>query len=187
MSILTKLFGPAKAPAPTVDTDTDVVRAIILRCPGLEKLTLVKMLYLVQVLHLGRYGERLFPDWFQATTIGPYNADLAYICRYRLNRARYDAAHMPEPCLSPRVRELVEGICDELGGGPAARLQTLTSLEGGAWHRLWRPDPRLLLPISDPRSRIRHRRPTDTGPVIDIEHMMFDYAVMTDGGEQKAA
>lgn len=187
MGLLTMLFGPAKPAAPTIDTDADVARAIILRCPGLHKLTLVKMLYVVQVVHLGRHGERLLPNWFKATTIGPYDADLAQVCRYRLNRARYDARHLPAPRLSPRVRELVDGICDELGAEPGARLQTLTSLEGGAWHRLWKPDPRLLLPISDPRSRIRHRISTDTGPVIDIEHMLLDYAVMTDGAETKAA
>jgi len=179
MNILTLLFGEPSRSRTTIDTDTDIVRAIILRRPDLTQLDVLRTVYLVQVMHVGRHAERILPDWFEATLLGPYNIDLARICRSRLVRRRRDAARLPGPTLSPRVLTIVEELCASLGDAPGARLHKLTSMDGGAWYRLWEPDPRSLLPMSDPRSRTRHGRPSDRGPVIGFSHMIDDYRVIT--------
>jgi uncharacterized phage-associated protein len=192
MSILSFLFGTApsssttRAPAP-VDTTTDVVRAIILRLPGADRLSVLKLTYLVQVVHLGRHGTRLIPTWFKATALGVYDEDLSRTCRYRISRARYDREHLPAPSLSPAATAIVDEVCEAFGEARPGSLVAVTTMPGGAWHSLWQPDAHTTMSISDPRRFRAHRTPCDQGPVIDMSHMLQDYRLLTTQNERSEA
>lgn len=192
MSILSLLLGrPRKGAAhdaaPAVDTASDVIRAILLRIPDADRLRLVKTAYLVQVMHLGRHGQRVFPDWFHATAMGIYDKDLSRECRYRISRRHRDRTDGVGPSLSPNVSAIVDEICEELKDRPMGTMTAITQMEGGAWRRLWQPDPRDSLPISDPMRFRGRRTPSDEGPVIDIEHMLCDYRLLTSPKDEAIA
>jgi len=178
MNLITAIFGPAPTTATTTDTSADVIRAVIDRMPGIERLSLVRMVYLVQVVHLGRHGQRLLPHWFKATALGVYDEDLSRECRYRISRRSYDRTHAAPYGLSPLAEAVVDEVCEAFRSASPGQLGATTQRPGGAWSKLWEPDPCSSLPISDPRRFRARRKPVDQGPGIDIEHMMLDYDLL---------
>lgn len=119
--------------------------------------------------------------------MGVYDKDLSRECRYRISRRDRDRTDGIGPSLTPDVSVIIDEICEELKDRPVGTMTAITQMEGGAWHRLWQPDPRGSLPISDPM-RLRSRRtPSDEGPGIDIEDMLCDYRLLTTTKNEAAA
>lgn len=197
MSVLSTILGRdrhrttamSKPPETTkpVDTVRDVIRGILVRLPSIDRISLVKATYLMQVVHLGRHGQRLIPDWFKATTMGVYDKDVSQDCRYLIGRRRYDRKHGIEPSLSPQAAEIIDEVCSFFAGSGGGAFVRATQIRGGAWHTLWEPDPASLMSISDPRRFTAYRRPADQGPVIGIEHMLLDYRLLTAADEPAPA
>jgi hypothetical protein len=197
MSVLSTILGRnrhqttamPKPPETTkrVDTVRDVIRGILVRLPSIDRISLVKATYLVQVVHLGRHGQRLIPDWFKATTMGVYDKDVSQDCRYLINRRKYDRKYGIEPSLSPQAAAIIDEVCSFFAGSSCGAFVSATQIRGGAWQTLWQPDPADLMPISDPRRFKAYRRPTDQGPVIGIEHMLLDYRILTGTEEPSPA
>lgn len=197
MSVLSTILGrmsretaPASKPperTKPVDTTRDVIRGILIHLPSIDRISLVKATYLVQVVHLGRHGRRLMPDWFKATTLGVYDKDISQDCRYLIGRRKYDRKYGIEPSLSPQATAIIAEVCTFFAGAPWGSFVRATQLVGGAWHTLWEPDPASLMSISDPRRFTAYRRPTDQGPVIGIEHMLVDYRLLTGATEPAPA
>lgn len=197
MSVLSTILGrmsreAVPAPKPPertrrVDTVRDVIRGILIRLPSIDRISLVKATYLVQVVHLGRHGQRLIPDWFKATTMGVYDKDISQDCRYLIGRRKYDRKYGIEPSLSPQAIAIIDEVCSFFAGSSCGSFLRATQIKGGAWHTLWEPDPADRMSISDPRRFTAHRRPTDRGPVIGIEHMLLDYRLLTGADEPAPA
>jgi hypothetical protein len=197
MSVLSTILGrmsreaaPASKPperTKRVDTVRDVIRGILIRLPAIDRISLMKATYLVQVIHLGRHGQRLVPDWFKATTLGVYDRQISQDCRYLIGRRKYDRKYGIEPSLSPQATAIIDEVCSFFTGSCGGAFVRATQIEGGAWHTLWEPDPANTMSISDPRRHRAHRRPTDQGPVIGIEHMLLDYRLLTGAHEPAPA
>ena len=155
-----------------------IVQAIVDRLPGVTSLDVVKAAYIVQILHVGRHGQRAMPDWFKATLMGPYDDHVHAIAKRAVKRR--DRGAKPEVVGLPETATLaiVDEVCRTFRESSGAAFTHLTSLPGGAWERLWKPDPALSMPISDPR-RIRSRLNAYDGAIIDHASMIDDYRLMT--------
>lgn len=186
MNILSFLFGPDPyKPATTVvvpthvDGATDVIRAILALMPEVGRMSLLKLTYLVQVVHVGRHGSRLFPETFKATAMGPYDRHLSQACRLAISRRESGRAYRSAPSLSPRATSVVNHVCDLFHGARDGVVTAATSMEGGAWWQLWRPSAETTMSISNPRRHTVHRTPSDQGPVIGFAQMVDDYRILT--------
>lgn len=170
--------SPDRPAAPAArDTSADVIRAILKRLPDIDPTALVKAVYVVQVVHLGRHGRVLLPISFKAATLGVHHVGLASECRWRVGRRAQDRAGPPS--LSPGAAAAVREVCDAFEGAPVGAFVAATQRPGGAWHSLWSPDPTMRMSISDPRRHAAYPRPVEQGPVIDEERMLLDYRLLT--------
>ncbi|HET7462807.1 MAG TPA: type II toxin-antitoxin system antitoxin SocA domain-containing protein [Longimicrobium sp.] len=68
-------------------------------------------MYYAQAWHLGRYGERLFPEKFQAWSTGPVIPALYW--KYKPWGIRHIAGDREPPALYGRVARLLNDVADE--------------------------------------------------------------------------
>jgi uncharacterized phage-associated protein len=76
-----------------------------------NNLKLNKLLYYAQAWHLGRYGEPLFPERFQAWSTGPVIPALYW--KYKPWSIRHIGRHAAPPVFDDRTARLLREIADE--------------------------------------------------------------------------
>ena len=177
MSIMSRLFS-SRPVAP--DPMNEVARAVLARRPETGRIALVKLVHLVQVIRYGRTAQRAFPDWFRATSMGPYNEDLSRAARSLIwqmhNGSRWTTL---TPSLDADTIAAVDEVCAAFRDASDADIGATTSQPGSAWHALWEPDPYASKPISDPdRWKQRRRRPEE-GPIIGFAEMIDEFRTLT--------
>ena len=123
----------------------------------LTNLQLQKMLYLAQMMYLGRHGERLLNGTFEAWDYGPvlppvYAEAKAFGSRpitYLLSPGR-----VPEGARA----DMLDEAYDQLRSVPAGQLVNITHWKEGAWAKHYVPHRRgVIIPDSDIRDEFRRR------------------------------
>lgn len=117
----------------------------------ITNLSLQKLLYLSHMVHLGRHGEPLATNVFQAWDYGPVEPEL-----YHKLKA-YGSSHIPVSVLPGQVyaedcaeRSSIEEVVGELRGASPRRLVSITHWKDGAWARNYQPGIRgVEIPNSD--------------------------------------
>jgi hypothetical protein len=182
MGILARLLSSTP---PRRDLMGEVARAVLARRPRTSRITLVKLVHLVQVVRYGRTGQRAFPEWFEATAMGPYNADLSRTARSLIWEMEHGSRWTTlTPSLGAETIAAVDEVCRAFRDASDADVNAAVSRPGGAWHQLWRPDPFMELPISDPLRWKRRRRRADEGPTIGFDEMADEYRLFAQTGSE---
>jgi hypothetical protein len=159
------LAGLMSMPQPVPDRLLAVGAIVHARFPefhGFKRTSLQHLTYLIQVRHMQETGQRLFPDFFEATAMGPGIPRLdASLRRKRPSGAR----EVHRNSLSEEEIAFVESACDELSGITGAELVATTSRRGGGWARNF----------GNWNERIDAGFRCDRGNVIGIEDMRAEY------------
>ena len=117
---------------------------------GVTNLALQKILYLAQMVHLGRTGERLVDGEFEAWDYGPVNPDL-----YRTVRIFGDKPIQNVFFGAPRIfgtpeEETLREACEHLLGKSPSELVAMTHQQNGAWAKNYVPGVRsIVIPDTD--------------------------------------
>lgn len=126
-------------------------------------LKLQKILYLAQMVHLGRYEQRLIDETFEAWDYGPVSSKLYHRAKVFGSGPVGNLFHGSGPILDKRADDLIVEACKNLLPKSPSELVAMTHDPNGAWARNYRPD-RLAIPISDNdiideyRSRVNAKR-----------------------------
>lgn len=115
----------------------------------LTGLGMQRILYLAHMVHLGRHGQPLIDDWFQASCYGPIAAPLHQRTRmFGGYRPVCNVFHGAGDIQDPVKGQLLDRAARTLGRLRAGRLVAWTQCEDGAWAAHYRPSTRSPL-ISD--------------------------------------
>ena len=97
----------------TADAVADYLLALAdERGDEVNNLKLNKLLYYAQAWHLGRYGEPLFPEKFQAWSTGPIIPALYW--KYKPWSIRHIAEHGDPPVFSDAVTRLLAEVAEDV-------------------------------------------------------------------------
>ena len=132
----------------------------IAECSGWKatNLTIQKILYLSQVVHLGRTGQLLADTEFEAWDYGPVSPQL-----YRQLRG-FGSRPIPESVLwqgedisgTPEAETLREA-CEHLGDKSGGELIRNTHWSGGAWAKRYVPGANVRISAEDMLDEYRNR------------------------------
>ena len=117
---------------------------------SLTNLKLQKLLYIAHMIWLGRTGQPLIREGFEAWDYGP-------VCPVVYHRAKCFGARRIEnvfhsvPDLDDdQVEELLKDVVDKLGDASPGKLVAITHWERGAWAKHYRPGIKgIKIPESD--------------------------------------
>lgn len=105
----------------------------------LTNLQLQKMLYLAQMMHLGRHGDRLFNGNFEAWDFGPVQP-MVYRQVKMFGKEPITGGFFGVGSVNDDGRrELIDEACDALAKLSAARLVSITHWKEGAWAKAYVP------------------------------------------------
>jgi uncharacterized phage-associated protein len=129
----------------SVDKPINVISAAKRLCERsgwtLTNLQLQKILYLAQMLHLGKHGSRLINGEFEAWAYGP-------VLPVLYSQAKiYGGGPIREVfgggvVFDPERGKMLDDAYDQLGKLSAGRLVSLTHWKDGAWAKYYQPDVR---------------------------------------------
>jgi uncharacterized phage-associated protein len=111
-------------------------------------LKLQKILYLAQMVHLGRYSRRLLDETFEAWDYGPVSSRLYHKAKVFGAGAVGNLFHGSGPILDKQSDDLLVEACTNLLRKSPGELVAMTHDPKGAWAKNYRPD-RLGIPIPD--------------------------------------
>ena len=125
----------------------------------ITNLSLQKLLFLSHMIHLGRRGQRLASNTFQAWDYGPVEPEL-----YHKLKAYGSSAipvgilpSAPYPAEAPEYESIAE-VVNSLRGASARKLVSITHWNDGAWARNYQPGVRgLKIPDADILSEFNAR------------------------------
>lgn len=125
-------------------------------------LALQKLLYMAQMVHLGRTGRRLVEAEFQAWDYGPVEPHLYRQVRIFGNRPIQDVFFGATP-LTQNTSEasILEEACEHLISKSPGELVAMTHWQNGAWARHYVPGSRSI-PIPDTDIIAEYRARTGT-------------------------
>lgn len=117
---------------------------------SVTNLALQKILYMAQMVHLGRTGHRLVDAEFQAWDYGPVEPNLYRQVRIFGNKPIQDVFFWaPSIDLAPEKATLDEA-CDYLIAKSPGELVAMTHWQNGAWARHYVPGARsIVIPDAD--------------------------------------
>jgi len=156
-AILTFVYGPIEPPEP--DPLFTVARTILTELPHLRGRdhmhTVMGLTYLCAMMHLGRTGETLFPDRFEATAFGPVIPRLHADLRRHVPRCLSDTHDRP---LGAGGAGTVRELCRDAGDLTRTQQIAIMQRSDSGWG-----------------STYRHLGSTDRGPVMRREALLADY------------
>ena len=104
---------------------------------------LQKLMYLAQLIHLGKHDVRLFDGQFQAWVYGPVLPELyRQLRRFGARAIPSDEDVFPEATTIPegaKERDLLDAVCDTFLPLSAADLVRVTHWHKGAWAKRYKP------------------------------------------------
>lgn len=115
---------------------------------GVTNLKLQKILYLAQMVHLGRYGRRLVDETFEAWDYGPVSSKLYHRAKVFGSGPVGNLFHGSGPIADRQSEELLVEACTNLLGKSPSELVAMTHAPNGAWAKNYQPDL-LGIPIPD--------------------------------------
>jgi uncharacterized phage-associated protein len=123
-------------------------------------LQLQKILYIAQMIHLGRFGRRLTDGVFEAWDYGPVEPTVYQKVRMfgsgPIQDVFFDARRFKE---DDERREVLKAVCDDLLDKPASTLVEITHWKHGAWAKHYVPGTRgIIIPDDDMRAEYFDRR-----------------------------
>jgi uncharacterized phage-associated protein len=129
MKILQWLFGPASAP--TQDPLLGAAQIIRDTLGETKKtpLDIQRLVYLAQLHHLGKTGDPIFPDLFQATVLGPIVPRLMPL----LKRKSGISHPIHQSAVSSNSRDLIETVTREYRDFTPGMLVAVTHGHLSAW------------------------------------------------------
>lgn len=165
--LIATLTAGSRIPRPSFEPDallavTGIIRRRLPRHRGMQRLSVMRLVYLAQLLHVARTGRGLFDDDILATTYGPLNGRVMKdICRD--NPRSDDPRHLE--ALTTEQRNLVEEVCKHYATTTGGELMGICESPQGAWHRLYG--------TSADRSLLRFG--TEEGPIITMRDMAREW------------
>lgn len=122
---------------------------------------LQKILYVAQMIHLGRTGERLINTSFEAWEYGPVSPELYRKVRAFGDKPVQDIFHSARPLSEENTAALNEA-CDHLLSKRPGELVAFTHWQRGAWAKNYIPGARgIPIPDADIISEYRARTGTN--------------------------
>ena len=117
---------------------------------ALTNLQLQKMLYLAQMMHLGKIGEPLFHGEFEAWDYGPVQPHVySYAKIFGRDPVESSFGGAPDIKNSERAT-MLDDATDQLSKLPSSRLVAITHWKDGAWARNYVPGVRgIVIPDAD--------------------------------------
>lgn len=104
---------------------------------ALTHLQLQKLLYLAHMVHLGRTGEPLVDEAFEAWTYGPVVRSLYFQLKVFRDRPIQNVFYeIPSECDKEEI-EFITNKYPELASKSAWDLVVMTHLKGGAWEQFF--------------------------------------------------
>lgn len=154
--VLAFLLGPPEQPAADpMMAAAGVVRRRYAHLERARRGDLMRLVYLASMLHVGRHGTTIFPDVFEATTMGPSVPRMMDDLRRHVPRC-LNPVH--DRALPQSALECLDEVCDLFADMGFGATVAATHREGGAWAARYRP-------YGD----------VDRGPVIRTEDMAMEY------------
>lgn len=134
LRFITSIFG--KPTAPTPDPLLGAV-LVLRRALEAEKkpLHIQRLLYIAQVEHIGRYAVPIFPDIFNASSLGPIVPRLMPLLKRR--KAISDPIH--ETVLTATMIQILNAVAADFGNATAGQLVAVTHDDIGAWANYYTP------------------------------------------------
>ena len=115
---------------------------------GVTNLALQKILYMAQMVHLGRTGQRLVDAEFQAWDYGPVEPGLYRQVRNFGNKPIQDVFFWAPPIGGTQEAATLDEACNFLIQKSPGELVAMTHWQNGAWARHYVPGSRGI-PIPD--------------------------------------
>lgn len=97
-----------------------------------SNLRLQKLIYIAQMIHVGRYKEPLIEKDFQAWMYGPVIPSLYHKLKGYGSDPVGDRFYETTP-LTAQEEDTINFVCDRLKGATGSRLVAITHRDGGAW------------------------------------------------------
>src|SRR3546814_4301206 len=134
LRIFKSIFG-----SPAAITPDPLLGAVLVvrRALGVEKkpLDMQRLLYIAQVEHIGQFAAPIFPDIFNATSLGPIIPRLMPL----LKRKKAIADPIHETILSQPMMMTLNRIAGEYGHLTSAQFVAVTHDDIGAWANYYTP------------------------------------------------
>ena len=134
LRIFKSIFGGPVAPAP----DPLLGAVLVLRrALGVERkpLDIQRFLYIAQVEHIGRFAAPIFPDIFNASSLGPIIPRLVPLLKRK--KAITDPVH--ETLISPTMLTILNCVAADFGNATSGQLVAITHDDIGAWANYYTP------------------------------------------------
>jgi uncharacterized phage-associated protein len=113
-------------------------------------LALQKILYLAQMVHLGRTGERLIEGEFEAWDYGPVTPDLYRTVRMFGDKPIQNVFFGAPRIFGTREEETLRDACEHLLTKSPSELVAMTHRQNGAWAKNYVPGIRsIVIPDAD--------------------------------------
>ena len=173
MSVFSLLFGRKNAP---YDPERAIAHAILVHRPGAHHLDVLRIAYLAQIEHAGRFGSRIVPTPFMASSMGPMNQGILKKAKtLRTIAKRNPGLLSQENGLPSGAEATVRSICRQTADMTSAQLVSLIHNREGCWAKFYHPDPYSTLSASDPRRATMKPRDVYDGHVIPLDAMIDEY------------
>lgn len=174
MGILSLLFGGK--PSQDLTAEHAIALEILSRRPEASALDVLRIAHIAQVEHAGRFGSRIVPTPFLASSMGPMNQ----LVLAKAKRLKTIAKRRPDVLdehsrLPPEAARTVRTICKLTAHMTSAQLVAHTHRPDGSWSRCFHPCPHSMLSISDPRRHTMKPRDVYAGHVISLAAMIDEY------------
>ncbi|RUM95932.1 DUF4065 domain-containing protein [Pseudaminobacter arsenicus] len=140
--------------------DVESAARFIAECTGWKatNLTIQKILYLSQVVHLGRTGERLVDTDFEAWDYGPVAPELYRQLKGFGSKPIPEAVFWQARNISAKpAAETLREACQHLGKKSGGDLIKNTHWSGGAWAKRYIPGANVRISAEDMLDEYRNR------------------------------
>lgn len=107
---------------------------------NLSQIELQKLLYIAQMVHLGKHGRPLMRGMFTASKYGPRNESLREILKiYGLEALSYKDVGGKDRAIKngSTEQEVLDEVVEEVSGRTPAQLMNFICWEEGAWHQTY--------------------------------------------------
>lgn len=115
----------------------------------LSNLSLQKILYFAHMLHLGRHGEPLVGESFEAWDYGPVLPSVYHRAKVFGSSPVRNVFHVNDDHMDGDALETLEEAVRALSDQPAGKLVAITHWEDGAWAKHYPGGRNKLIPNSD--------------------------------------
>lgn len=163
-ALLSIALGAPLNAAPVDDRLLAAASVVVSAMPGLSdrhgrltvegRLTVLRTVYLAEMIHVGEHGEGFLGESAEATAYGPIHPRLLRACRSVVPLR--ENSFLP---LDPAERRSVEQACELIDGLTPGQTVAMVQARDGAWDRNY-------VPTGD----------VERGPRIRIEHLAEEFA-----------